>query len=69
MATMASSLGGANVAFLDMAANQALMAQQVKGDLATRSPATASAWMNSTSPASACRKNCRPRWTSAFRPA
>ncbi|MBC7684896.1 MAG: SPFH domain-containing protein [Bdellovibrionales bacterium] len=35
MATMASSLGGANVAFLDMAANQALMAQQVKGDLAT----------------------------------
>jgi membrane protease subunit (stomatin/prohibitin family) len=34
MATMASSLGGANVPFLDMAANQALMAQQVKGDLA-----------------------------------
>ncbi|MET3130196.1 membrane protease subunit (stomatin/prohibitin family) [Oxalobacteraceae bacterium GrIS 1.11] len=34
MATMASSLGGANVAFLDMAANQALMAQQIKGDLA-----------------------------------
>lgn len=34
MASMASSLGGANVAFLDMAANQALMAQQVKGDLA-----------------------------------
>jgi len=34
MSTMASSLGGANVAFLDMAANQALMAQQVKGDLA-----------------------------------
>lgn len=33
MASMASSLGGANVAFLDMAANQALMAQQVKGDL------------------------------------
>ncbi len=33
MSTMASSLGGANVAFLDMAANQALMAQQVKGDL------------------------------------
>jgi membrane protease subunit (stomatin/prohibitin family) len=33
MATMASSLGGANVPFLDMAANQALMAQQVKGDL------------------------------------
>ncbi len=35
LATMASSLGGANVPFLDMAANQALMAQQVKGDLAT----------------------------------
>jgi membrane protease subunit (stomatin/prohibitin family) len=35
MATMASSLGSANVPFLDMAANQALMAQQVKGDLAT----------------------------------
>ncbi len=35
MSTMASSLGGANVAFLDMAANQALMAQQVKGDLAS----------------------------------
>ncbi|WP_426100372.1 SPFH domain-containing protein [Massilia sp. TSP1-1-2] len=35
MSSMASSLGGANVAFLDMAANQALMAQQVKGDLAT----------------------------------
>lgn len=34
MATMASSLGTSNVAFLDMAANQALMAQQVKGDLA-----------------------------------
>ena len=34
MSTMASSLGGANVAFLDMAANQARMAQQVKGDLA-----------------------------------
>lgn len=34
LATMASSLGGANVPFLDMAANQALMAQQVKGDLA-----------------------------------
>ena len=33
MSTMASSFGGANVAFLDMAANQALMAQQVKGDL------------------------------------
>jgi len=35
MASMASSLGGANVAFLDMAANQALMAQQVYKDLAT----------------------------------
>ena len=35
MATMASSLGGAQVPFLDMAANQALMAQQVKGDLST----------------------------------
>jgi membrane protease subunit (stomatin/prohibitin family) len=35
LATMASSLGSSNVAFLDMAANQALMAQQVKGDLAT----------------------------------
>jgi membrane protease subunit (stomatin/prohibitin family) len=34
IATMASTFGGANVAFLDMAANQALMAQQVKGDLA-----------------------------------
>jgi membrane protease subunit (stomatin/prohibitin family) len=33
LATMASSLGGANVAFLDMAANQALMAQQVGKDL------------------------------------
>jgi membrane protease subunit (stomatin/prohibitin family) len=35
MATMATSLGASNVAFLDMAANQALMAQQVKGDLGT----------------------------------
>ncbi|MET3108399.1 membrane protease subunit (stomatin/prohibitin family) [Oxalobacteraceae bacterium GrIS 2.11] len=35
MATMATSLGSANVPFLDMAANQTLMAQQVKGDLAT----------------------------------
>ncbi len=34
MATMASSLGTSNVAFLDMAANQALMAQQVQKDLA-----------------------------------
>jgi membrane protease subunit (stomatin/prohibitin family) len=35
LATIASSLGSANVPFLDMAANQSLMAQQVKGDLAT----------------------------------
>jgi membrane protease subunit (stomatin/prohibitin family) len=34
LATMATSLGGAKVAFLDMAANQALMAQQVRADLA-----------------------------------
>jgi membrane protease subunit (stomatin/prohibitin family) len=34
LATMASSIGGSNVAFLDMAANQALMAQAIKGDLA-----------------------------------
>jgi membrane protease subunit (stomatin/prohibitin family) len=34
LATMAGSLGASNVAFLDMAANQALMAQQVRGDLA-----------------------------------
>lgn len=33
LSTMASSIGNANVPFLDMAANQALMAQQVKGDL------------------------------------
>ena len=33
MASMASSLGGANVPFLDMAANQALMAQEVKDGL------------------------------------
>ncbi|RZT05663.1 Membrane protease subunit, stomatin/prohibitin family, contains C-terminal Zn-ribbon domain [Duganella sp. CF402] len=33
MATMAGSLGASQVPFLDMAANQALMAQQVKGDL------------------------------------
>lgn len=33
LATMATSLGGAQLAFLDMAANQALMAQQVRGDL------------------------------------
>jgi membrane protease subunit (stomatin/prohibitin family) len=35
LATMANSLGVSNIPFLDMAANQALMAQQVKGDLAT----------------------------------
>jgi membrane protease subunit (stomatin/prohibitin family) len=35
MATMATSLGASQLPFLDMAANQALMAQQVKGDLAT----------------------------------
>jgi membrane protease subunit (stomatin/prohibitin family) len=35
MASMASSLGASQVPFLDMAANQALMAQQVKGDLTT----------------------------------
>ncbi|TWI62899.1 membrane protease subunit (stomatin/prohibitin family) [Pseudoduganella lurida] len=34
LATMASSLGSSNTAFLDMAANQALMAQEIKGDLA-----------------------------------
>ena len=34
LATMATSLGASNVPFLDMAANQTLMAQQVKGDLA-----------------------------------
>jgi membrane protease subunit (stomatin/prohibitin family) len=33
LATMATSLGTSNVAFLDMAANQALMAQQVRKDL------------------------------------
>lgn len=33
LATMATSIGAANVPFLDMAANQTLMAQQVKGDL------------------------------------
>jgi len=33
LATMATSLGSSQVAFLDMAANQALMAQQVRGDL------------------------------------
>jgi membrane protease subunit (stomatin/prohibitin family) len=35
MASMASSLGASQVPFLDMAANQTLMAQQVKGDLTT----------------------------------
>ncbi|MDY7574906.1 SPFH domain-containing protein [Actimicrobium sp. CCI2.3] len=34
IATMATSLGGSSVPFLDMAANQTLMAQQVRGDLA-----------------------------------
>jgi membrane protease subunit (stomatin/prohibitin family) len=33
LATMAASLGSSQVAFLDMAANQALMAQQVRGGL------------------------------------
>ncbi len=33
LATMANSLGNAAVPFLDMAANQTLMAQQVKGDV------------------------------------
>ncbi|MYM22931.1 hypothetical protein GTP46_09770 [Duganella sp. FT135W] len=33
LATMASSIGASQLPFLDMAANQALMAQQVKGDL------------------------------------
>lgn len=33
LATMATSIGGASVPFLDMAANQALMADKVKGDL------------------------------------
>ena len=35
LAAMANSLGGANVSFLDMAANQTLMAQQIRGELAT----------------------------------
>lgn len=34
LATMANSLGAANIPFLDMAANQTLMAQQIRGDLA-----------------------------------
>ena len=33
LAGMATALGGANVPFLDMAANQTLMAQQLKGEL------------------------------------
>lgn len=33
LATMANSLGGSNLPFLDMAANQTLMAQQIRGDL------------------------------------
>ena len=33
LSSMASSLGASNVPFLDMAGNQALMAQQIKGDL------------------------------------
>lgn len=33
LASMATALGGSNVPFLDMAANQALMAQQLKGEL------------------------------------
>lgn len=33
LANMASALGGANVPFLDMAANQGLMAQQLSGEL------------------------------------
>ena len=35
LATMANSIGASKVNFLDMAANQTLMATQVKGDLAT----------------------------------
>ena len=34
LATMANSLGASKIAFLDMAANQTLMAQQIRGDLA-----------------------------------
>ncbi|HWJ95056.1 MAG TPA: SPFH domain-containing protein, partial [Telluria sp.] len=33
LATMANSFGASSIPFLDMAANQTLMAQQVKGDL------------------------------------
>ncbi|WP_420475618.1 SPFH domain-containing protein [Noviherbaspirillum sp. ST9] len=35
LSSMATSIGASQIPFLDMAANQALMAQQVKGDLAT----------------------------------
>ena len=35
LATMANSIGASKVNFLDMAANQTLMASQVRGDLAT----------------------------------
>ena len=35
LATMANSIGASKVNFLDMAANQTLMASQVKGDLST----------------------------------
>jgi membrane protease subunit (stomatin/prohibitin family) len=35
LATMATSLGASNIPFLDMAANQTLMAQQIRGDLAS----------------------------------
>jgi membrane protease subunit (stomatin/prohibitin family) len=34
LSSMATSIGASQIPFLDMAANQALMAQQVKGDLA-----------------------------------
>jgi membrane protease subunit (stomatin/prohibitin family) len=34
LASMANSLGASSIPFLDMAANQTLMAQQIKGDLA-----------------------------------
>ncbi|MDB5756907.1 MAG: hypothetical protein JWM30_196 [Burkholderia sp.] len=35
LSTMATALGASNIPFLDMAANQTLMAEQVKGSLAT----------------------------------
>jgi membrane protease subunit (stomatin/prohibitin family) len=35
VATLATSLGGGNVSFLDMAANQTLMSEQLKGGLAS----------------------------------